>query len=134
MQRNDIVKRIINIAVPLLFLVGITLISSFLYLQPGISTGDDYTFHLGNIYDAYYGMKNGLSIDSSNHNMMGIYAYNTHLFYAPFPHYFAALIMLIFNASSIDAVKITVTIFCLSHHYSSIYSLKRYQKARLFLC
>ena len=112
MQRNDIVKRIISIAVPLLFLVGITLISSFLYLQPGIATGDDYTFHLGNIYDAYYGMKNGLSIDSSNHNMMGIYAYNTHLFYAPFPHYFAALVMLIFNASSIDAVKITVTIFC----------------------
>lgn len=112
MQDKPILKRIINIVVPFVFLIGITLLSSFLYLHEGIAYGDDAAFHLGNIYDCYYSLTSGLGIDSTNHYMMGIYAYNTHLFYAPLPHYFAAIIMVVFRCSNFVAIKISISFFC----------------------
>ncbi len=90
-----------------------TLCCCYLYLFKGITSGDDFRFHMGNIYECYYGMKNGLGIDSTNHLMMGAYAYNTHLFYAPFPHYGAAILMYVFNLDTITAVKWFVSLMTL---------------------
>ena len=109
---NSKLKKVLEITIPLLFIVGFTFAACFIYFYDGVIGGDDIRFHLGNIYDVYYGMKNGLPIDSSNHLFLGAYAYNTHIFYAPFPHYFAAIIMLIFNVDSVTSVKISVTFFC----------------------
>ena len=111
-MNNINAKRIVSCFITISFLIGITIISFFVYFNDGIPEGDDFSFHLGNIYDTYYGLVHGLGLDSTNHLMMGAYAYNTHMFYAPLPHYFAAIIMAIFNCSNIVAVKITIFFFC----------------------
>ena len=105
------IRPILEIAIPLLVIVIFTIISSFVYLYQGIATGDDFSFHCGNVYDVYYGLTHGLSIDSTNHVLMGIYGYNTHLFYAPLAHYFAAISMIIFHIGTIEAIKFTVSFF-----------------------
>ena len=109
---NPKLKKVLDTTIPLILIVGFTLAACYLYFYDGLLGGDDIRFHLGNIYDVYYGMKHGLSIDSSNHIYLGAYAYNTHVFYAPFPHYFAAIIMLIFNVDTVVALKISITFFC----------------------
>ena len=109
-MKNKIVQRIINISIPLLIIGLFAFACSFLYLHEGITGGDDVRFHLGVIYDTYYGVKHGLPLDSTEHLLMGAYGYNTHLFYAPFPHYFAVFLMLIFGCSNIVAVKVSVSL------------------------
>lgn len=104
-------KLVLEIIIPILVIVSITIISSFLYLYKGITTGDDFNFHLGNIYDTYYGITHGLPLDSTCHNLLGIYGYNTHLFYAPLVHYFAAISMVIFHIDAVMAVKFTISFF-----------------------
>ncbi len=105
MNVKDRLLKSARIIVPIVVIFLMTLCCCYLYLFKGIAGGDDIKFHLGNVYDVYYGMKNGLSIDSTNHLLMGAYAYNTHLFYAPLPHYGAAILMYIFGITSINAVK-----------------------------
>ncbi len=102
---NKHLKLAIKITLPLIVIGLMTLCCCYLYLFDGITSGDDFRFHMGNIYEVYYGLKNGLSIDSTNHLMMGAYAYNTHLFYAPLPHYAAGIMMYVFNLTTIEAVK-----------------------------
>ena len=109
---NPRFKKAIDISLILLFLAGITILSSYLYLYDGIASGDDYSFHLSNVYECYYGLTHGFGLDSTNHITMGIYGYNTHLFYAPLPHYMAAILMVMFNCSNIVAIKLTISLFC----------------------
>ncbi len=108
MNVKDRLLKSLRIIIPIVVIFLMTLYCCYLYLFKGITGGDDIKFHLGNIYDVYYGMKNGLGIDSTNHLLMGAYAYNTHLFYAPLPHYAAAILMYVFGITSINAVKVFI--------------------------
>ena len=108
---NKLTRNILNIVIPFVVILGLTFLTCYLYLFKNLVGGDDVRFHLGNIVDVYHGLINGHSIDSTNHLLMGSYAYNTHLFYAPLPHYFAAISMVIFKFNVMNAVKFTAFFF-----------------------
>lgn len=143
MNVNNRLPKILHFIVPILTIALMTLCCLNLYLYKGIPGGDDVRFHLGNIFDVWYGMKNGLGIDSTNHVLMGAYSYNTHLFYAPLPHYGAAILMYVFNCTAITGLKWFVAImtyfaglmfYCLSYKITKRMSVSLFSAAFFLFC
>ncbi len=72
-----------------------------------ITGGDDVTCHLPWIYDLLYGFRHGFFF-STDHLLEGIFATNSRLYYASFPHYAIAMNAYIFpNLGVIGSIKFT---------------------------
>ena len=141
--KNKHLAKAIKITLPFLIVGLMTLCCCYIYLFEGITSGDDFCFHMGNIYEVYYGLKNGLSLDSTNHIMMGAYAYNTHLFYAPLPHYAAGIMMYVFDMDTISAVKWFISLmtffagimfYCLAYKMTKKMSVSLLSAAFFMFC
>ncbi len=74
-----------------------------------IPGGDDSLCHLSWIYDVLYGFQHGFFF-STDHLLEGIFATNSHLYYAPFAHYSIAINAYLFSWTGIqitEAIKLT---------------------------
>ena len=79
-------------AIPYVFLVLAAFFSTYILFYDGLAGGDDIGFHMGQIYDIFYGMKNGHFGISPNHYFMGGFAIYNQSYYGPVSHYSAAII------------------------------------------
>jgi hypothetical protein len=113
MKLKDELKRFGCFAIPYLIIFIASLLPFYIYFHDGIPWGDDMEWHLIYCYDLYYGFKNGFVGVTTNHLLMGVYAYDTYLFYGPFPHYFVVILTLMFEWAGltiITAMKITTVL------------------------
>jgi len=92
MSKKEKFIRIVKIALPYLAIILASFFSLFPLFYDGIASGDDITFHLGQIYDIYYGMQHGYFGPTPNHVFMGGFGIYNQGFYGPVPHYSAAII------------------------------------------
>ena len=92
MSKKEKFIQIIRIALPYLAIILASFFSLFPLFYDGIASGDDITFHLGQIYDIYYGMQHGYFGPTPNHVFMGGFGIYNQGFYGPVPHYSAAII------------------------------------------
>ena len=99
---------------PLLALFVVSLLSIITILIPGFNEGHDTIFHFGQIYDIYYGFKNGHFMCQENHIVISFLGYNTRIFYAPLTHLLVAYVGYIFSFIGLNLMisfKIVVIVF-----------------------
>ena len=111
----------------------IILFASFLpfsiyFKGSGINTGDDVWWHLIYTWDLNYGMDHGFSGISTSHTFFGFMAYDTYLFYAPFPHYFVICFYRIFRSSGLTIVDTLKMTAILSVFLSGVFTFKLAKK------
>lgn len=96
--------------------------SSYIFFNDGVLRGDDSWFHLTQIQDIYYGMRKGFWSLSPNHASLGALGIYVYQYYAPFPHYFSAFLLYLFNPIGMDATIALKTATVISIIYSAVYS------------
>ncbi len=120
---------ILKIALPYIIILIASFIPFSIYFKgDAINTGDDVWWHLIYTWDLNYGMDHGFSGISTNHTFFGFMAYDTYLFYAPFPHYFVVILYRIFRgagASIVGTLKFTAI---LSVFLSGVFTFKLAKK------
>ena len=107
---NDIAA-FLKRALPYLIILVASFIPFSIYFKGDvINTGDDVWWHLIYTWDLNYGMDHGFSGISTSHTFFGFMAYDTYLFYAPFPHYFVIVLYRFFRdagATIVGTLKFT---------------------------
>jgi len=98
--------------IPYVILIIATLVSHYILLLKGLAAGDDIAFHLNQIEDVYLGFKRGYFGLTINHEFYGGFGLFNYGFYGPFSHYFAAIIKLCFNTTTIGAAKFCLLFSC----------------------
>lgn len=94
-MKAEMKERLFSIAqhaIPYVILIVAAFFSVFVLFYDGIPNGDDVSFHIPQIYDIYYGMKNGHFGISPNNYFMGGLAFYNEGYYGPVSHYSAAII------------------------------------------
>lgn len=127
-------KEILYELVAYVILLGCTFAICYIFFFDGMVIGDDYAFHTAEIYDCYVRMTKGNFGLSTNTVLMGTAAYGPNLFYAPFPHYFAAFLMYMFypiGMNTLVAVKTTGFIFVLLSGIAAYALGKKMTKSRI---
>ena len=108
-RKGSKVKSIFAAIFPFVILFAASIVSIYPWLARGnqIPGGDDATCHLSWIYDLLYGFRHGFFV-STDHLLEGIFATNSRLYYAPFPHYAIAINAYIFpRLGVIGSIKFT---------------------------
>lgn len=95
---------------------------SYPFFNDGETTGDDSWFHLTQIQDIYYGMRNGFWGLSPNHVSLGTLGIYVYQYYGPFPHYASAFLLYLFNSIGMDAISAMKTLTFISVLLSSFFS------------
>lgn len=115
-------------SVPFLLILLASILPLIIYFSNGIPGGDDMVWHLGYMYDLYYGFKNGFTSQTPSHLLMGSYGYQVYLFYGPFMHYLVVLLTLAFEwagASIIGMMKfVTIAGMFISGVYTYLLAKK----------
>lgn len=110
---------------PLLALFVVSLLSIITILIPGFNEGHDTIFHFGQIYDIYYGFKNGHFMCQENYIVISFLGYNTRIFYAPLTHLLVAYVGYIFSFIGLNLMisfKIVVIVF----NFLSVYFVYKF--------
>lgn len=92
MSKKEKFVKFLKAGLPYLVVILASFFSLFPLFYDGIASGDDITFHLGQIYDIYYGLQHGYFGPTPNHVFMGGFGIYNQGFYGPVPHYTAAII------------------------------------------
>ena len=101
-------KSILLKLLPYIIILIATLCCNYLYFYNGLNIGDDYKFHLANIYEQYELLKSGKPIgEISPYIGIGLGS-GTRLFYSPIPHFLIAFIAYLFNISIISSYKMVM--------------------------
>lgn len=113
--------KILKKTYPYLVLLAATMFALYLFFINGLPTGDDSFFHMGEIYDLYYGVQNGFSF-STNHLILSSVGYNVRIFYSPLPHIFVVLLKMTLSFTGISLMTCLKIIIFLSVFSSGIYT------------
>lgn len=106
-------------SLPYLVMLIATMMPFAIYFAgAGFPHGDDSTWHLVYSYDLVYGFEHGFFGIGPNHLLMGSLGYNVFLFYAPFPHYLAALLKYAFSFAD-SQITVTLKFVALASVYFS---------------
>ena len=119
---------ILQHCVPYVVLVLAALFSVYVLFYDGIAGGDDTTFHIGQIYDIYYGMKHGHFGISPNHYFFGGFAIYNQSYYGPVSHYSAAIIAFLTTPFGGDVIFGYKATLFLSSILGAIYMYKLARK------
>jgi alcohol dehydrogenase class IV len=92
--------------------------------QTTITGGDDANMRIAAIYDLYYGFQNGFFVGSTSHLSMGIFAYNTYIFYGPFPDFIIALNAYLFSWMGVSVLVSIKVMSILSVFLSGVFAYK----------
>jgi hypothetical protein len=121
MTAKEWFKRTIIAFLPYLLILISSIVALYLYLLPGINSGDDMIWHLTYIYDLYYGFKNGFAPGTTSHVVGGIFAVNIYLFYAPLPHYIVVILTLMFEWCGATLIGTMKFVSIASIFFSSVF-------------
>lgn len=120
---------------PIIIVIIASILSGYILMFNGITSGDDRVFHLAQIEDLYLGFKRGYFNLSTNHTFFGIFALDNYGYYGPFPHYCAAILLLIFSgvgANSIGVYKATIILFTiLNGIFAYLFAMEISKKNRI---
>lgn len=103
-------KMLVRIA-PYFLLLGLSLMSLYLFFYDGLLIGDDIRFHLGNISDEYLSLISSGSIPRISTYLAENLGVGNRLFYSPLFHLLSALIYFVtsgIGGNAVDAIKIVV--------------------------
>ena len=112
---------------PYLIILLVTLATMYPIFIPGQIEGHDTLFHFAQIYDVFYGLKNGHFLCQENHIIISFLGYNTRIFYSPLAHLLTGSIgyfLSFFGLSLMISYKIVLIFFC----YLSGYFIYRFLK------
>ena len=97
MSKAEFAKDLFKKIFPYLLIITAAFLSTFVYFNKGIVSGDDIAFHLSMTNDVLYGLKHGYWTISANHLHLGGFALNNFGFYGPLTHYSAAIFTFLFE-------------------------------------
>ena len=113
---------------PYLAIAASTIAVFYIWIvNPFLTGGDDFTTHLGIVYDLAYGFKHGF-VFSTNHVYLGIFAYNTSLFYGMLPHYCAAVLDVCFGFAGANIIGSMKAVSILFAFLGGVYAYKLFYR------
>ena len=107
--------------IPYFIILILSLLGCVIVFYSGLNRGDDYSFHIANIYDEYVSLKNGHDISPISGNLAMGLGYGKGLFYSPLPHLVVRLFGILFDVFGISLMTTYKFVIVLSVFISGIF-------------
>lgn len=104
-------RRFANFIFPYAIILLVSLAASYVLFYDGFAGGDDFVFHIPNIYELYLNIKSGEGISYISNYIMNGLGSGTRLFYSPLPHLtvaYTAILLEPFGISLLTSFQIVI--------------------------
>ena len=84
-------------SLPYVLLLIFTFMGTYLVFYKGLNNGDDYKYHIGNVYDYYITFLNKDTLNPISGNLAMGFGIGNRLFYSPLSHFMIAIMSVVVN-------------------------------------
>ncbi|MBE6674062.1 MAG: hypothetical protein E7596_03025 [Ruminococcaceae bacterium] len=115
------VKNIAKWSLPYILILAFSLMGTYLVFYEGISYGDDYHYHFGNILDKYNTIVDGKPLSAISGNLVLGYGTGGGLFYSPIPHITVVVVALLLNVLGLTVLSAFKLVLILTVFISGVF-------------